>query len=182
MSFGNAASIDSVRDEALTLRPEAFCARHGDAFLIVHTLDIRGDAESTTNVATDALLAQSGSDHGPPQPPIVVYFVRKAADSKFDWVAVGRNAGNDIVIPHKSISRFHAFFRFTATGVLLQDAKSQNGTFVGDVRAPRSGEGEPILVSSGVAVRFGDVSATFLGRAGLVALLLNGADAVGRAR
>lgn len=173
MSFGNAASIDIVRQEAIMLRPEAFGARFGDAFLVVHTLDVHGDATDTnTNIATDALLARSeaGGD-ALAVPPIVVYFVKKTTDSKFDWVAVGRHAGNDIVIPHKSVSRFHAFFRFMDGGVFLQDAKSQNGTFVGDRRVPRTGEGEPIRVSSPASLRFGDVATTFLDAAGLSALL-----------
>ena len=56
------------------------------------------------------------------------------------FVSLGRHAQNDIHVPDESLSRFHAFFRELPTGALvLQDAKSANGTLLRGGRVPQQG-------------------------------------------
>jgi pSer/pThr/pTyr-binding forkhead associated (FHA) protein len=76
---------------------------------------------------------------------------------------VGRNEGNDVVVPDQSISLFHALFRKTQDDrILLRDAGSTNGTFINDKKVPVQLQGEPVEVDSGAQVRFGSVKFTFL--------------------
>lgn len=50
-------------------------------------------------------------------------------------VTLGRGPDNDLVIPHPTISRFHAYFSFTDDGrVALTDAGSRNGTRINGSR------------------------------------------------
>src|SRR5262245_2508393 len=43
---------------------------------------------------------------------------------------IGRGITTDLVLPHTQISRFHAVFNASASGVVLSDLSSLNGTFV----------------------------------------------------
>jgi hypothetical protein len=104
----------------------------------------------------------------------VVFRLRRKPAAQFDWISVGRNENNDVFLPDTSVSRFHAFFRETPSGgLLLQDARSANGTLLHGIRVPRQGEGSPLEVSSGDAVRFGDIHGVILDAAGLLALAKN---------
>ena len=53
----------------------------------------------------------------------------------FKIIKVGRAKGNDIVLTHLSISRYHCEFFYDGNGnVFLTDKNSRNGTFVNDLR------------------------------------------------
>jgi len=75
-------------------------------------------------------------------------------------ITVGRVAGNDIVIPHRSVSRFHAYFRqdpgTKAWG--LVDAESKNGTWSGPLRLRPS---FPENVPDCTRLQFGAVQVVF---------------------
>ena len=43
---------------------------------------------------------------------------------------VGRSKGNDLVLADPNVSRFHAVFTASTTGVVLSDLSSMNGSFV----------------------------------------------------
>jgi pSer/pThr/pTyr-binding forkhead associated (FHA) protein len=102
----------------------------------------------------------------------IIFRVKRLPRSRFDFIAIGRNEGNDIFLPDASVSRFHAFFRETSDGkVLLQDVRSSNGTFARGLRVPRQGEGAPVLVNSGDTVRFGDIHGAVLDAESLFRLL-----------
>jgi transcriptional regulator with GAF, ATPase, and Fis domain len=51
-----------------------------------------------------------------------------------DMVTLGSHEGNTIVIPHPTVSRFHARIELDSTGWLLTDLGSTNGTFVSKMR------------------------------------------------
>lgn len=171
VAFGNGLSLDKMRRDPAATSIDSVRARWGDAFLLVHTTEISaGAAENTQSMRTSPPRTAT------PFPNIVVYPVRRRPGSSFDWISIGRNDGNDIYVPHSSVSRFHALLRDNgaptgAKGFGVNDAKSANGTFVGDTKAPRAGEGAPLPLKFGQTLRFGEISATLLDATALHAAL-----------
>ncbi len=103
----------------------------------------------------------------------VVLLVQKTADAPNPFggaVTLGRTAANDLVLPHRSLSRFHAYFQQDPGSLrwAVFDAASKNGTWLSDtplepnVAAPL-GEAERI--------RAGDVQLTFLSPSAFVRYL-----------
>lgn len=168
MSFGNGISLERLKRD---LPGEGMRRKWGDAFLLVHTLDIASPSAAKTKGSTISGMPRTAT----PMPAVVVYVVRRKPESPFDWISIGRNEGNDIWLPHASVSRFHALLRQTTSeageGMAVHDAKSANGTTVEGVKAPRAGDGAPILLRAGNTVRFGDINATFLDAAALLKML-----------
>ncbi|MEO8587219.1 MAG: FHA domain-containing protein [Acidobacteriota bacterium] len=68
---------------------------------------------------------------------------------------VGRDADCDVSLASRSCSRRHAIVEKAADGWLLRDLGSANGTFLGGARVTEA------PLSSGAALRFGDVEALF---------------------
>lgn len=158
MSFGNGVSLERLKRD-LPSDVEGMRRKWGDAFLLVHTLDIASNNAAKTKGVTISGMPRTST----PMPAVVVYIVRRKPASPFDWISIGRNDGNDIWLPHASVSRFHALLReTTGNSVAVQDAKSANGTVVGGAHAPRAGDGAPIVLRAGMTVKFGDITATFL--------------------
>ena len=69
-----------------------------------------------------------------------------------DEISIGRGEGNDVVIPHASVSRQHARLMRRDGGFELMDLNSTNGSYVDD----RQIHGSAFL-SSGTQVRLGDI-------------------------
>jgi adenylate cyclase len=65
---------------------------------------------------------------------------------------VGRSGGNDLVLKNTSVSRFHAIFSASSSGLVLSDLSSLNGTFHNGRRIST-----PVNLSSGDTVRIGHV-------------------------
>src|SRR5690349_2243861 len=74
-------------------------------------------------------------------------------EPSMDVVRVGRAADNEVVLSSKNVSRYHAQLRWVASGWLLYDLSSTNGTWVDDRPLAAS---EPALVSAGSRLRLGD--------------------------
>lgn len=91
---------------------------------------------------------------------MLAFPIAKRDDSELSFVSIGRLAGNDVVLPSESISKFHAYVKADESGalVLLQDGRSSNGTFVDGQPVGRRGEGPPTLLRNGCAVRFANLS------------------------
>lgn len=68
---------------------------------------------------------------------------------------VGRDADCDVLLSSLSASRKHACVEQTASGWMLKDLSSVNGTFVNGKRVTET------LLSNGDALRFGEVKAVF---------------------
>lgn len=68
---------------------------------------------------------------------------------------VGRDADCDVLLTSLSASRKHAALEHTASGWMLKDLASVNGTFVNGKRVTET------LLANGDAVRFGEVKAVF---------------------
>ncbi len=106
--------------------------------------------------------------HPPAQVPTadnpVVFLLRKtdASLNPFEGgISLGRASVNDLVFPHKSISRFHAYFQHEATSArwAVADAASRNGTQADGVPLEPN---VPAVLASAHRLRIGDLDLTFL--------------------
>jgi DNA-binding NtrC family response regulator len=74
-----------------------------------------------------------------------------------DVLSVGSAEGNDLMLEDPTVSRFHLELSRTATGVLVVDLESTNGTFVGPTRLSRGIVARDTLLGVGrSALRVGD--------------------------
>ena len=152
--------------DARHLSADDFRVRHGDAFLVheapIQTL--KPMARTKATVAIDTMAEVSDN----PQPVIKLNFavfpVRRTGRSPFpNFISIGRAKSNDVIIEDESVSKFHAFFRRTDKGeFVLQDGGSKNGTMVDEEQVPDKNKGGPVVVDSGMRVRFGNVEMTFM--------------------
>jgi len=91
-------------------------------------------------------------------------------------VRIGRSSSADLVVDDTSISREHAQFRVTATGVDVEDLGSANGTMVrGERIAPRT----PTRLGVGESAHLGTVVVIVQRRSGSVSERLRPAAALG---
>lgn len=152
--------------DARLLSVDDFRQRHGDAFL-VHEASISGFKPVPRTKATVAIdtLAESSTTEAPPiKLNFAVFPVRRTGRSPFpNFISIGRAKSNDVIIEDESVSKFHAFFRLTEKGdFVLQDGGSKNGTMVDEDVVPDKNKGAPVIVESGMRVRFGNVEMTFM--------------------
>ena len=68
---------------------------------------------------------------------------------------IGRGKTNDLVVEHPAVSRFHAVFSASKSGIVLSDLSSLNGTFVNGRRIST-----PVDLAPGDSVRIGAVRIT----------------------
>ena len=68
-------------------------------------------------------------------------------------IFIGRDAANQIVIDHPSVSGRHAKVRQQGKGLVLTDLGSTNGTFVNDNWRTRIGSGSASTSSSWICTR-----------------------------
>lgn len=86
--------------------------------------------------------------------PCHIVPIQKRADRSFlQHVSVGRARNHDIVLRHRSVSKFHAWFEVGDGGrLIVRDSDSRNHTFVDGQKVDKRVE-----VTPGQAVRFGSV-------------------------
>lgn len=73
-----------------------------------------------------------------------------------DVTTIGRNNGNDLIIPGRTVSRRHARLWFSDGYWYLEDLQSGNGTTVNNVRIYQS-----IILNNGDVISFGDEIVVF---------------------
>lgn len=79
-----------------------------------------------------------------------------------DRVRIGREAGNEIRLADRRVSRHHAILERVGHGYLITDQGSSNGTYVNGVRIS-----QPTPLHSGDTVTIGDTQLTVLDEAEL---------------
>lgn len=86
--------------------------------------------------------------------PCHIVPIRKRAHGSFlQHVSVGRARNHDIVLRHRSVSKFHAWFEIhDGARLLVKDSESRNHTFVDGQQVANRVEVQP-----GQTVRFGSV-------------------------
>jgi hypothetical protein len=120
------------------------------------------------------LFEDSDWTHPPQQLPTVdnpvVFLLRKtdARPNPFEGgISIGRASVNDLVLPHRSISRFHAYFQHETQSArwALADAASRNGTQADGVPLKPN---IPAVLGTAHRLRVGDLDLTFLSSEGFV--------------
>ncbi|MFI5274136.1 MAG: protein kinase [Ktedonobacterales bacterium] len=74
-----------------------------------------------------------------------------------DMTTIGRIAGNDLVIPDGTVSRYHARLSFKKGQWRVEDLHSSNGTYVNTSRVQE----QPVPLNDGDELRLGDDTMTF---------------------
>lgn len=176
MHFGSSSALDEYEADA-SLSVDQFKKKHGDAFLLIDAAYAEAVPASAAGGALDdptnpaIHLGQGSAPDGSGASRPYVFPVAKRTNTEFNFIAIGRNVGNDVHVPHPSVSRFHAFFRPSDKGMVVQDAKSSTGSTLDDRPVPKPSEGEALRVAPGALLRFGSVVARFVDAAGLLAAL-----------
>jgi hypothetical protein len=159
---GSGSPIEAYQAEARSLSPSEFEDRHGAGFLLLSTAGLQvPSGPSMTEVRLD-----DGDETGgecTADVSVLVYPLRRGAQSVGHLITLGRTSNNDVVVPDLSVSRFHAFVKAGTGGPLqLQDANSTNGTTVNGRSIPAQGQGPAADLKSGDSVRLGQVEFTFV--------------------
>lgn len=120
-------------------------------------------------------------EHAPSPENPVVFLVKKVPGRPNPFgagVTMGRAEHNDLVFPHASVSRFHAYFTPDPTLIArwnLIDAASRNGTLVDGVPIqPNS----PASLGGATRINVGEMSLTFLSPPAFLRWLTKVVDAV----
>jgi hypothetical protein len=190
----NATALETLAHDARTLDDKAFAKRHGAFFFValgleLHTTRVPGvtcryepqaKPETTARVHIESLAAAAAAK------PIVattagvlqnllLFPVKRLPTSQFPFVSIGRLEGNDIALGDPTVSKFHAYLKADDNGAftLLQDGRSQNGTFVDGQQVAQRHVGPPTMLVSGQNIRFGSVSLTYLDAASVMRLAQN---------
>jgi len=163
---GTGSALETFQTDARSLGPAEFEDRHGAGFLLLSTAGLHvPTGPSMTEVRLDdgdVTGAECTADVS-----VLVYPLRRGAESVGHLVTLGRTANNDVVVPDLSVSRFHAFVKIGASPLQIQDAKSTNGTTVNGRSIPAQGQGPAVDLKSGDTVRLGQVEFTYVDAAGL---------------
>lgn len=167
---GDGLPLSAFRDGRSDGALETFEAAFGRGFLVLSGLKLRrGSSRATLDDLDDDDSTNPGKNV--PTGGFVVFPIQKRPDAPFDFVSVGRAPGNDIVLGHSSVSKFHAYLRETEEGFVLQDGGSRNGTRRNDVPVAARGHGKPVLLAAGDQLKFGSVTVTYLRASGLLELV-----------
>ena len=131
---GSAVAIESLHPDAKSLGPEEFEARHGRGFL----LGSSGTKAPNDTTSTAMFLGfEEDPNARTANVATVVYPIRCGDGSDGPLVTIGRQARHDVVIPDKSISRFHAFAKREGGEFLIDGRNAANVELEGFIAANR---------------------------------------------
>lgn len=145
----NPDTLDDYRSSAARMDASAFGDEHGLAFLLIYVsitgsrIDLDFESAPTSDMELRVLP------------------VRKTPRCAFPFIAIGRTKNNDVVMKNPSVSKFHAMIKITPAGLMLQDAKSTNGTFIDGTAVPARGTGDPVALGARHALRIGHCDSQF---------------------
>jgi DNA-binding NtrC family response regulator len=94
-----------------------------------------------------------------------------------DELSIGTADGNDLVVTDRTVSGFHVRVSRSDGGIVVEDKRSTNGTFVGDIRIERA------VVPPGTRVSMGETVVRLVDAADVEVEVLDGEELAGlRAR
>lgn len=157
--------VKEYLEQAHNLDREAFVAQNPVPFLVrqkeLQGIDPRNEYRSTLKFKVDQETKEVRLEPMPPSPTDTVISIEKSSSNSFaSKILVGRTETNDIVVPHITISKHHAFFQADeeANRYSVTDTGSTNGTKL---------NGQPITakearyVTDGDQIAFGDACFTY---------------------
>jgi len=108
----------------------------------------------------DATVQHRSAEASVDQPKCWIEWGQRRFPMLVGEYVVGRDPDVEVRFDHSTVSRRHARFVVTASGTVLEDVASKNGTF-------RAGERvtSPVLLADGDAIRIGSLLLTFRMRA-----------------
>ena len=143
----------------------AFARKDEAAFVAAHSAPALllpeprpGKAQRTA--ATQTLTGEDDSGVARRLDPVAaqVAFLAKSDRNPFAMmITVGRATNNDVILPDRTVSKFHASFRSSPTGWIITDQRSANGTFVDGKRLDA---GQSLLLTDEASIRFGKTFTT----------------------
>lgn len=144
------------------LTRDEFLRQNGRTPILVQLTEPGSAKDATKQTLRFGTLMMSKDEILAAEAGIYAHTVRKADANAFAMmITVGRAGNNDIILPYDSVSKFHAYFTQNPDGTwTLTDAKSMNGTFLGERRlAPEVREKldltkpQPVEVSFSTSVK-----------------------------
>jgi len=177
LDWGMMSVVKEYQDEAQSLEREAFLVRYKIPFLIrkkeIDSADPRNEYRSTLKMKVDREKREVRVEPSPPSPMDSVVRLEKSDRNSFHAkILVGRTETNDVVIPHLTVSKHHAFLKENPENdcYCVTDTGSTNGTKLnGQALTAR----EPRDLSDGDELAFGDISFTFYTPGGFYDLLMS---------
>lgn len=141
--------------EARQLGKEKFVLEYGDAFLLLHAADLSRRVPGDTSIPSSASNTAATTFH--------VFTLKKSDRNPREYISIGREGDNDLVIHDRTISRYHAAIHPSGGGLYtVTDLGSSNGTFVGDDRAATEGFETGTPLETRATLRCGSVSLKFM--------------------
>lgn len=142
---------DYVPESTQGLDEAAFLASYPFPVVLIGEPDLPPETTEFMTLAgkNAALLAQGAATK-----PGRLMRVRKRGGNPFAMMmTIGRAANNDIHIPTKDVSKFHAYFSRAGDDWQITDAGSTNGTFLAGKQLPVREThpvriGEPLIIGS----------------------------------
>lgn len=148
---------DVLRNSAAKLERDAFRARHRGHYLVGYFRQMDASLLGFNTGKLTAIPDLESSDATSLLPK--VWRLKKS--DRNTWrhrISVGRAKNNDVVIRERGISKLHAHFFPPDTGdasLRICDIGSGNGTEVNGEKLPPD---EPVVVSTGDEITFGDTA------------------------
>lgn len=157
--------IKDYWERALKLPLEEFVSFHPEPVLVQRGdesgQDPRSEYRSTLRMEIDQASGEMRPSLPPPTPMSRVFALQKSSrDSSPDKILVGRTETNDIVVPHLTVSKHHAYFKPAGeSGAwVLVDMESTNGTALNS-QPVKEKESRPLRDGDGID--FGEMRFTF---------------------
>ncbi|MBW1811331.1 MAG: FHA domain-containing protein [Deltaproteobacteria bacterium] len=167
--------ISQYLQQAHSLDRDTFVANNAEPFLVRQkeneTVDPRNEYRSTLKLRIDTERKEVRIEPRPPWPTDLVIPLAKTDRNSFSAkVLVGRTETNDIVIPHLTVSKHHAFFSDDpdAKRSTVTDTGSTNGTKLNGQRIEAK---KARYLTDGDQIAFGDILFTFYTPGGFYDLL-----------
>jgi hypothetical protein len=145
--------VDEVRGELESLGHDGFVQRYGKLFLVLTDPDSLESFAGFVNTASREAHEITARRTKLADVDIRPLVSRRRGDAR---VIIGREDA-DISLPHKKVSKVHAYFTVDGGLPSVEDAGSKNGTWInGRMLSPN----RPVPVDVGDEMAFGSVAAT----------------------
>ncbi len=157
--------LEAFLSRARLLGRDAFQKTHPGPFLI----QMSGVAPQKKTSGFRTIVPEDDFTPARVEERVVALFeVRKkpGANAFAFMITIGRTPNNDVVVPHGSVSKFHASLRQDPQGTWLITDKSTNGTWVDGERLPSDQpralrENARVQLSRSVVFRFATAAAVW---------------------